>query len=155
MQNQYDYKYVPDVLDLVIDKTSCSGVEVRQAETPFGKDEREFIYFEGTLLGELIQAPKYYEGFKIDVSGKFTMSLAPKIKENNYLEIPDSDKFNKVLRKFLKENKGWFLICERDCDQYDVIHSSSNEPKAEKFLSEMFIFLESGETECPTFLLQS
>ena len=154
-QPQNIYKYTPDVLDLVIDESCLPDYRIFQTETAFGKDERKYVYFSGILLGELIEAPEYYKGLKVAIGKKLTMSLAPTMSKSQNLELPEIKLFKRVLLDLLENEKGWSLICERDCEQEEVKRYSSNVPKANELLSDLFDFIENGKNACPTFLLKS
>ena len=154
-QTHYTYNYTPDVLDLVIDETYLPDFEISQIEMAFGKDDKKYVYYKGVLFGELIEATEYFKGLKVDVNNKITMSLTPAMNKNNKLAVPVIKEFKSILLDVLGEMKGWTLICERDCDQEEVLRYSNADPKSRILLSELFNYCESGSNECPTFLIQS
>jgi hypothetical protein len=154
-QTQNTYNYTPDVLDLIIDETYLPDLEVTQIEMAFGKDDRKYVYFKGVLLGELIEATKYYEGLEVNVNNKLTVSLTPAINKNKKLVVPVINEFENILLELLGEMKGWTLICERDCDQENVMRYSNTDSRFIILLSELFNYCKNGNNECPTFLIQS
>ncbi len=81
--------------------------------------------------------------------------LTPAMNKNDKLTIPVISEFESILLDVLGEMKGWTLICERDCDQEEVLRYSNTDPKSKILISELFNYCESGSNECPTFLIQS
>ena len=152
-QKRYDNS--PDVLDLVINLSKVEGVEVTQLETPFGADERNVATVDGSVIGILVEAEKYYEGFGVSLADRVVISLLPAARDLSGVELPSIEQLAETLQKVISNrNNEWLLVCERDCDQEPVPKLSADSEEAKSEIRNLFDFCKSGGA-CPTFMIET
>ena len=149
-----EYQYKPDVLDLLFKKEEYSDLTIKQIDTAFGKDENQYVYKGDTFLGIVVNAEKYYSGLEVKTNGFLTISLTPAIHKCAIIELPSVYDFQKCLNEIIKDNiSDCILICERDCEQYEVEKYKWGAKKANAQVHQLFKFLYDGSVQCPTFLI--
>jgi hypothetical protein len=150
------YQYSPDVLDLVVDPLECPGLETKQLSNPFGLDSREFLAMQNTLIGQKVDAERFYVGRGIPLGSRGAFSLLPAIRDlPASCEVPLSD-FETALQAVLShESCAWVLVCERDCDQDQPVEVQYGSSDGDMKLKELFEFCRHGQPRCPTFMMKS
>ena len=152
------YKRHPDVLEVVVDKSVLEQLIIKNLETPWGLGEEEYAYYKGVLIGEVKGSTKpsarYYKGVGVEFENRTSIHLTPNILDNKLLPVPNMKDFIDSLISLLKLNSGWAMICEEDCDQYDLDNISITKNDFNLRINELSEFCMGGKSRCPTFILK-
>ena len=152
---EFEYKYSPDALDLLVSTNEVTDLCIQQLETAFGNDEAKYVYKEGILLGVIVEANDYYKGLNIESEGKLSISLVPAMRNSSGIELPSYEEFESKLSKVLNTNSiNWVLICEQDCEQNPVIRTHQGTESAHRLINQLFEFCKTGNVSCPTFVIE-
>lgn len=146
------YRNRPDVFELVVGESFLAKIFTKRIEYPFGKSDEEYCYFNDVLIGQVSGKAEiskdYYDGLKTPYKGRIVIGLTPMITKNEYLDCPEYDDFNSALNSLLKVANDYVLICEADCEQYEV----EENPDLVKMFEKLQGFCKGEHYECPTFI---
>ncbi|WP_444886450.1 hypothetical protein [Microbulbifer sp. JMSA008] len=149
------YRNRPDVFELVVGERFLSKISIKHLEYPFAISEEEYCYFNDVLIGEMLGKAEiskyYYEGLQTSYKGRIVISLTPMITKNEYLVCPEYEDFNQALSSLLKVASDYVLICEADCEQYEV----KENPDLVKMLGKLEGFCKGEYYDCPTFIYRA
>ena len=152
------YKRRPDVLEIVVEKFVLEQLIIKNLETPLGLGEEEYAYYEGILIGEVKgstePSARYYKGAGVEFENRTSIHLTPNILENKLLPAPNIKDFFDSLISLLKLNSGWAMICEEDCDQYDLDNISMIKSDFYLRIMQLSEFCSGGKSRCPSFILK-
>ena len=134
------FRYSPDSFWISLAQRPA-GFELRLHATPFGPSDEMLCYFDGTLIG-LVVDQGGANGLRV--------SLLPKLDGNRPYAWPTAEQFQKALCGLLHLTTGWSLRSERDTDQIPVPVLRSKEVLREE-LSVLVQYCLGAAVACPTF----
>jgi hypothetical protein len=97
----------PDAFFLRLDGTP-SEFRVVAFDSPWGTTDEHLAYYKGTLIGRLVQ------------QSPTTVVLVPKLDRHRAYPWPTVEEFRTAFWGLLVETSGWYIRCERDCDQEPI-----------------------------------
>lgn len=131
---------VPDVCWLMLPHRPV-GLELCYYETPFGQSDELLCYFEGTLLGLVVNQT---------AGSDLLISLLPKFNQHRLYAWPKAEQFRVSLSKLLDLASDWRLRVEHDADQspVSVIQSLG---ELDSCLSDLVQYCIGVRSICPNF----
>ncbi len=152
------YKHRPDVLEIVVDEAVLEQLTIKNLETPWGLGEEEYAYYKGVLIGEIKgnteSGALYYKGVRVEFENRTVIHLTPFILDNKLLPTPNIDDFLGSLLSLLNVSSGWSMICEENCDQYEIEYISMEKSDFNLRISQLSDYCLGENSRCPTFILK-
>jgi len=152
------YKCSPDVLELVLDEKGLDQIDIQYIETPWGRSEVKYCYFNGTLIGAILggasDSKGYYQGLDIEFKNRVVLQLVPKLEKNEYLEFPEFEKFSDALLLFMSSCLSCNLVCEEDCDENKVEEVENSNSSILTKLNDLGNYCMGKNEICPTFVVR-
>lgn len=146
----------PDVLDLIAEFEYSDDLKVQKPMTPFGVLDSEILCFRDTPIGLLAGLVPYHAAIGEFGQDAKLVLLAPSLPASEPFPALRPESFQQALEELLgKRLLAWTLVCERDCEQEDLLRVEAGTPQAAQAFTELFNFLHGGaDVRCPTFLVE-